>query len=159
MDVRTGTLRAEALFPNPRNFLRPGQFVRVRVLAGIRKGALLLPQRAVTELQGGYQVAVVGPDNRVAIRFVKPGEQVGSFWVIEKGISPGERVVAEGAQKVKQGEVVNPRPFAIRTTAAKKVTPPGGVMKSISQPQQGNNPPCTGSLSDARSSRWSSRLS
>jgi membrane fusion protein (multidrug efflux system) len=120
VDLRTGTLRAEALFPNPRNFLRPGQFVRVRVLAGIRKGALLLPQRAVTELQGGYQVAVVGPDNRVSIRFVKPGEQVGSFWVIEKGISPGERVVAEGAQKVKQGEVVNPQPFAMRTTAAGK---------------------------------------
>ena len=119
VDVRTGTLRVEALFPNPRNLLRPGQFVRVRVLAGMRKGALLLPQRAVTELQGGYQVAVVGPDNRVSIRSVKPGEQIGTFWVIEKGISPGERVVAEGAQKVKQDQLVNPRQFAVSTTAAR----------------------------------------
>ena len=119
VDVRTGTLRVEALFPNPRNLLRPGQFVRVRVLAGMRNGALLLPQRAVTELQGSYQVAVVGPDNRVALRFVKPGEQLGTFWVIENGISPGERVVAEGAQKVKQGQLVNPRQFAVSTTAAR----------------------------------------
>jgi membrane fusion protein, multidrug efflux system len=119
VDVRTGTLRVEALFPNPRNLLRPGQFVRVRVLAGIRKGALLVPQRAVTELQGGYQVAVVGPDNRAAIRFVKPGEQIGPYWVIEQGIGPGDRVVAEGAQKVRQGELVNPRPFAVRTSAHK----------------------------------------
>lgn len=116
VDVRTGTIKVEALFPNPRNLLRPGQFVRVRVLAGIRKGALLVPQRAVTEFQGGYQVAVVGPDDRVNIKFVKPGERVGTLWVMEQGLMPGERVAAEGAQKVKQGELVNPRPF--------EVTPP-----------------------------------
>ena len=87
----------------PANLLRPGQFVRVRVLIGTRQGALLVPQRAVMELQGSYQVAVVGPDNRVDIRPVKPGERVGPLWVIDEGLKPGERVVAEGVQKVKQG--------------------------------------------------------
>ena len=105
VDVRTGTLRVAALFPNPTNILRPGQFVRVRVLIGTRQGALLIPQRAVMELQGSYQVAVVGPDNKVDIRPVKPGERVGSLWVIDEGLKPGERVVAEGLQKVKEGIV------------------------------------------------------
>ena len=110
VDVRTGTLRVEALFPNPNNFLRPGQFVRARVLIDTKRGALLVPQRAVTELQGGYQVAVVGSENKVDIRSVKPGERYGSLWEIEDGLKPGERVVVEGIQKVKQGMVVNPKP-------------------------------------------------
>ncbi len=105
VDVRTGTLRVAALFPNPTNMLRPGQFVRVRVLIGTRQGALLIPQRAVMELQGSYQVAVVGHDNKVEMRPVKPGERVGALWVIDEGLKPGERVVAEGVQKVKQGIV------------------------------------------------------
>jgi membrane fusion protein (multidrug efflux system) len=112
VDVRTGTLRVAALFPNPTNILRPGQFVRVRVLIGTKQGALLIPQRSVMELQGSYQVAVVGPDNKVDIRTVKPGERVGSFWVIDEGLKPGERVVAEGLQKVKEGISVKPKPFA-----------------------------------------------
>jgi len=120
VDVRTGTLRVEALFPNPRNLLRPGQFGRVHVHIGIKKGALLVPQRAVTELQGGYQVAVVGPDNRVDIRPVKAGERVGSLWVIDEGLKPGERVVAEGVQKVRQGVSVIPRPFALSSTAVRE---------------------------------------
>jgi membrane fusion protein (multidrug efflux system) len=111
IDVRTGTLRVAATFPNPRHLLRPGQFVRVRVLAGTHRGALLIPQRAVIELQGSFQVAVAGPDNRVEIRTVTPGERVGSLWLIEKGLKPGERVVAEGGGKVKQGMVVTPKPF------------------------------------------------
>ena len=111
VDVRTGTLRVAALFPNPNYFLRPGQFVRVRVLVDTKKGALLVPQRAVTELQGMYQVAVVDTGNKVDIRSVKPGERYGSLWEIEKGLKPGERVVAEGVQKVKQGMLVNPKPF------------------------------------------------
>ena len=127
VDVRTGTLRVEATFPNPRNLLRPGQFVNVRVLIGTKR-ALLIPQRAVTELQGGYQVAVVGPDNRVVIRPVKPGERIGTFWAIEQGLRPGERVVAEGVQKAKQGAAVSPKPFAIRTSdisaAFRKEFPP-----------------------------------
>ena len=114
--VRTGTIRVEALFPNPRNLLRPGQFARVHVHIGTRKGALLVPQRAVIELQGGYQVAVVGADNRADIRTVKTGDRVGSLWVIEEGLKPGEQVVAEGVQKVKQGEPVTPMPFSLKTS-------------------------------------------
>ena len=110
-DVRTGTFRVAALFPNPANFLRPGQFVKVRVLIGTRKGALLVPQRAVMELQGGYQVAVVGSDDKVELRPVTPGERVGPLVEIEEGLKPGERVVAEGLTKVKQGLSVKPRPF------------------------------------------------
>jgi len=117
VDVRTGTLRVAALFPNPTNILRPGQFVRVRVLIGTRQGALLIPQRAVMELQGSYQVAVVGPDNRVDIRTVKPGERVGPLWVIDEGLKTGERVVAEGVLKVKEGISVKPKPFAGVSTA------------------------------------------
>jgi membrane fusion protein (multidrug efflux system) len=118
VDVRTGTLELEALFPNPANFLRPGQFARVRVLIDTKRGALLIPQRAVTELQGGYQVAVVGAENKVEIRSVKPGERYGSLWEIEEGLKPGERVVAEGVQKVKQGMLVNPKPFSPASSAA-----------------------------------------
>ena len=112
VDVRTGTLRVAATFPNHRSLLRPGQFVRVRVVTGIRKGALLIPQRAVMELQGSFQVAVADPDNRVDLRQVKPGERIGSLWLIESGLKPGERVLAEGGGKVKQGMVVTPKPFA-----------------------------------------------
>jgi membrane fusion protein, multidrug efflux system len=118
VDVRTGTLRVEALFPNPNNFLRPGQFVRARVLIDTKRKALLIPQRAVTELQGGYQVAVVDAENKVEIRNVKPGERYGSLWEIEDGLKSGERVVAEGIQKVKQGMVINPKPFTPASDAA-----------------------------------------
>jgi membrane fusion protein, multidrug efflux system len=111
VDVRTGTFRVAAIFPNPTNLLRPGQFVRVRVLIGTRKGALLVPQRSVLELQGSYQVAVVGSDNKVEMRSVQPGERVGQLWEIATGLKPGERVIAEGLQKVKQGALVQPRPF------------------------------------------------
>jgi membrane fusion protein (multidrug efflux system) len=116
VDVRTGTLRVAALFPNPGYMLRPGQFVRVHVLIGTKKGALLVPQRAVTELQGSYQVAVVGPGNMVDIRPVQPGERVGAMWVIDSGLKPGERVVAEGVEKVRQGMPVTPKPFMSTTS-------------------------------------------
>ncbi|HTP67220.1 MAG TPA: efflux RND transporter periplasmic adaptor subunit [Geobacteraceae bacterium] len=116
VDVRTGTLRVAALFPNPTNLLRPGQFVRVRVLIGTKQGALLIPQRAVMELQGSYQVAVVSQDDKIEIRPVTPGERVGTLWVIDKGLKPGEQVVAEGVQKVKPGILVKPRPFTPMTT-------------------------------------------
>jgi membrane fusion protein (multidrug efflux system) len=117
IDVRTGTLRMAATFPNPRHLLRPGQFVRVRVRSGIRRGALLIPQRAVMEFQGSYQLAVVGPDNRVEMRQVRPGERVGALWVIDAGLNPGERVVAEGGGKVRQGTVVTPKPFVFPAAA------------------------------------------
>jgi len=117
VDVRTGTLRVAALFPNPTNLLRPGQFVRVRVLIGMKRDALLVPQRSVIELQGSYQVAVMGKDNKVETRPVKPGERVGTLWVIDEGLKPAERVIAEGLQKVKQGMLVKPRAFSPMTTA------------------------------------------
>jgi membrane fusion protein (multidrug efflux system) len=109
VDVKTGTIKIAALFPNPGNILRPGQFARVRAQNEIKKGALLVPQRAVTELQGSFQVAVVGPDNKVDIRPVKLAERVDNLWVIDEGLKPGEKVVAEGAQKVKQGIKVDPK--------------------------------------------------
>jgi membrane fusion protein (multidrug efflux system) len=118
VDTRTGTLRMAALFPNPNYLLRPGQFVRVRVLIDTKKGALLVPQRAVTEFQGMYQVAVVDTENKVDIRSVKPGERYGSLWEIKKGLKPGERIIAEGVQKVKQGMPVNPKPFVSSTPVA-----------------------------------------
>ena len=106
MDVKTGTIKVAALFPNPGNVIRPGQFARVRAQTEVKKDAILVPQRAIMELQAGYQVAVVGSDNKVAIRPVKAGAQLASLWVIDEGLKPGERVIIEGLQKVKQGTVV-----------------------------------------------------
>jgi len=117
VDVKTGTLRLQGLFPNPGNILRPGQFARVRAVTKTRRGALLVPQRAVTELQGSYQVAVVSKDNKVEIRPVKVGERTGSQWVVDAGLKPGERVIAEGIQRVRQGMTVNPKPLKAETEA------------------------------------------
>ncbi len=111
VDVKTGTIRIGALFPNPGNVLRPGLFARVRAVTKTRKGALLVPQRAVTELQGNYQAAVVNQDNKVEIRQIKVGERIGSQWVIDQGLEPGERVIVEGLQSVKAGMAVTPTPF------------------------------------------------
>jgi membrane fusion protein (multidrug efflux system) len=109
VDVKTGTIRIAAVFPNPKNILRPGQFGRVRAVLDTKKGAIMVPQRAVMELQGSYQVAVVGPDNKVDIRPVKTGERVDNLWVITSGLQPGERVIVEGLQKVKEGVLVTPK--------------------------------------------------
>lgn len=111
VDPRTGTIRVAILFPNPDNILRPGQFAKVRALVSTEKNALLVPQRAVGELQGNYQVAVVDADNTVKIRNVKVGERYGELWVIREGLKPGERVVAEGTQKVGDGVKVMPKPY------------------------------------------------
>jgi RND family efflux transporter MFP subunit len=115
VDVKTGTLRLQAVFPNPGNVLRPGQYARIRAITKTAKSALLVPQRAVTELQGNYQLAVVTGDNKIEIRPVKVGERVGTQWIIENGLKPGERVVAEGIQKVRPGAIVNPKP--VKATA------------------------------------------
>src|SRR5262252_1679806 len=117
VDVKTGTLRIQGLFPNPGNVLRPGQYARIRTILRTRRGALLVPQKAVSELQGNYQVAVVGNDNKVQIRPVKVGEQAGTDWIIEQGLKPGERVVAEGVQKVRGGMTVNPKPLTATAEA------------------------------------------
>ena len=106
VDVTTGSIRMVCAFPNPRNILRPGQFGRVRVARDVRTGALLVPQRAVTELQGSYQVAVVGSDNKVNIRPVNVGERVDSMWILESGVKPGELVIVAGQQKVRDGTTV-----------------------------------------------------
>jgi len=108
VDQQTGTIRIEALFANPNNILRPGQFARVRVTVRNNQGALLVPQRAVNELQTSYEVAVVDGTNRVQIRPVKAGEKVGSLWVIEDGLKAGDRIVVEGMQRIRDGQVVKP---------------------------------------------------
>src|SRR5437899_2852973 len=103
----TGALRVAALFPNPNNALRPGEFGRVRVKFDLASGALLVPQKAVTELQGSYQVAVVEADNKTHIQPVRVGERSGTLWIIQEGLHPGQRVVVEGIQKVREGMLVN----------------------------------------------------
>jgi len=111
VDITTGTIRVVSAFPNPKNFLRPGQFGRVRASTYTRTGALLVPQRAVIELQGSFQLAVVGSDNKVSVRIVKVGERVGTEWIIDSGVKPGEMVIVEGVQKVRDGSSVNPKPL------------------------------------------------
>ena len=111
VDIGTGAMRMAALFPNPGNFLRPGQYARVRSVVSTQKAATLVPERAVGELQGGYQVAVVNRDNTVSIRNVRVGPRIGGLWVIEEGVAPRERVVVEGLQKVRNGSSVTPQPY------------------------------------------------
>jgi len=113
VDQKTGAIRMAGIFPNPGNVLRPGQYGRVRAVTATKPAALLVPQRAVSELQGSYQVAVVGTDNKVEMRTVKVGERSGSQWVIEDGLKAGETVVVEGTQKIKTGAVVNPKTYVM----------------------------------------------
>ena len=125
VDVKTGTIQLAGAFPNPGNLLRPGQYAKVRVAMDIKKGASLEPQRAVSELQGSYQVAVVDPDNKVTIKVVKIGPVDGNLWVIEEGLNPGDRIVVEGLQRVRSGmtvvpkEASSPAADATRTEATK----------------------------------------
>jgi len=114
VDVRTGAIRLAGLFPNPGNSLRPGQYGRIRTMTQTRPGALLVPQQAVTDLQGTRLIAVVDSANKVTVRPVKVGETTGTDWIINEGVHPGERVVVEGVQKVRTGMQVNPKPFEAR---------------------------------------------
>jgi membrane fusion protein (multidrug efflux system) len=111
VDQTTGAIRIAGLFPNPGNILRPGQYGRVRAVTATKNSALLVPQRAVTQLQGGYQVAVVGRDNRIEIRPIKLGDHSESMWIVDEGLKPGETVVVEGIQRVRPGVLVNPKPY------------------------------------------------
>jgi membrane fusion protein (multidrug efflux system) len=111
VDVRTGSINVQVAFPNPNSLLRPGGYATIRSVVQTQKGALTVPQRAVTELQGRFSVAVVGTDGKVALHEVKTGEKVGSLWVINGGIKAGEQVVAEGTQKVREGMQVSPKPY------------------------------------------------
>jgi membrane fusion protein (multidrug efflux system) len=135
VDVRTGTIRVGTIFPNPQSLLRPGMFSRVRAEMGIKKAAPVIPQRAVTEVQGRYLVAVVTSENKVAIKPVKVGEWFGQLWVVEEGLKPGEKVVAEGTQKVRDGMVVNPKPFVAEAQAQ-----PGAAEKSEAKPESKSEP-------------------
>lgn len=109
--VQTGSLQVQAAFPNPDNKLRPGGYARIRAVTVTRANAAVVPQRAVQEVQGNYQLAIVGKDDTVEIRPVKVGPKSGDEWVIEQGVQPGERVVTEGVQKVRNGMKVAPKPF------------------------------------------------
>jgi len=119
VNVGTGAIRIAGLFPNPGNILRPGGYGKVRAVIRLQQNAVLVPQRAVSELQGGYQVAVVGSDNKVSIKTVTVGDRVASEWVISDGLKPGDRVIAEGIQKVRPGAQVNPRPFGAQEAKGK----------------------------------------
>jgi len=118
VNIKTGTIRIAGLFPNPSFILRPGQYAHVRLPVKMLAGALLVPQRAVTETQGNYHVVVVDKNNRASIRTVQTGDRNGSFWIIAKGLNPGERVVVEGMQKAREGAIVNPKPYIMEAGPA-----------------------------------------
>jgi membrane fusion protein (multidrug efflux system) len=120
--LTTGALRLEARFPNPNKTLRPGQFVRVLVKFDVKQDALLVPQRAVSELQGSFQVAVVGADNKIHIQPVRVGDRTGSQWIIEEGVHPGQRVVVEGLQKIHEGTIVTTTNY-VETPVSRPVAP------------------------------------
>lgn len=126
VDEKTGTIHLTALFPNPDQMLRPGLFVRVQALITTIRNALVVPQRAVNELQGKYQVAVVGKDGKASIRPVTVGERYGSDWVITQGLKAGEQVVVEGLQKARDGITVVAKPFV-----APDANPPAPVASPV----------------------------
>lgn len=112
VNVKTGTIQVAILFPNPGNLLRPGQYAKVRGVVKNKTNAMLVPQRAVGEIQGRNMVAVVKPDNTVALKPVKAAETIGNLWVIDEGLQPGEKVIVEGIQKARPGATVDPKPYA-----------------------------------------------
>src|SRR6476620_3879687 len=126
LDVKTGSIRYYVTFPNPGNVLRPGQFGKVRFVADMKKDAIVIPQEAVNELQGSYQVAVVDQNNKVSIRPVKMGERIGTLWEVTEGLKPGERVVVQGLQKAREGS----------TVTAKDWTPPADALVSKADQQK-----------------------
>src|SRR5467141_4450710 len=128
LDTKTGSIRYYVTFPNPGNILRPGQFGKVRFVADMKKGAMVLPQEAVNELQGNFQVAVVDQNNKVSIRPVKMGERIGAMWEVTEGLKPGDKVVVQGLQKAREGS----------TVTVKEWTPPAQQVASGVSPAQKN---------------------
>src|SRR5436190_7937600 len=126
LDPKTGSIRYYVTFPNPGNILRPGQFGKVRFVADMKKGAMVIPQEAVNELQGNFQIAVVGDDNKVSIRPVKMGERIGAMWEVTEGLKPGDKVVVQGLQKAREGS----------TVTAKDWTPPADALVSKADQQK-----------------------
>ena len=124
LDPRTGSIHYEVTFPNPGNILRPGQFGKVRFVADMKKGAMVIPQEAVSDLQGSSQVAVVGNDNKVSIRPVQMGERIGAMWEVTQGLKPGDKVIVQGIQKAREGALVT----------VKEWTPPSDAL--VSKPDQ-----------------------
>ncbi|HET9677672.1 MAG TPA: HlyD family secretion protein, partial [Solirubrobacterales bacterium] len=118
IDVKTGTIASVAVFPNPGNVLRPGQYAQIRAVTEVKRNALLVPQRAVNELQGGFQVGVVGSDDKVVVKTVVPGVRVAKLWQIDSGLSPGDRVIVEGFSRVKSGAAVKPEEAPPEAAAA-----------------------------------------
>jgi membrane fusion protein (multidrug efflux system) len=118
VNVQTGTILVEGLFPNPNDILRPGLYAKIRAATDVERGALLVPQSAVLATQGQLQVAVVNADNRVSLRMVKTGKEFGHLRIIKHGLKPGERVVVKGLQKVRDGMEVKARLVAIASSAA-----------------------------------------
>src|SRR5437868_1316398 len=127
LDPRTGSIRYYVTFPNPGNILRPGQFGKVRFVADMKKGAMVIPQESVNELQGNFQVAVVDENNKVSIRPVKMGERIGAMWEVTEGLKPGDKVVVQGLQKAREGS----------TVIAKDWTPPADALVSKSDQPKG----------------------
>lgn len=111
IDINTGTIQVAALFPNPDFVLRPGQYALIRAKIETRHGAILVPQRAVAQLQGSYQVTIIDDQNKARLRAVQVGRQIGNEWLINQGLAANDRVIIEGTQKVKEGTVVNPQPY------------------------------------------------
>jgi membrane fusion protein (multidrug efflux system) len=111
VNTQTGTIQVVGEFPNPKRLLRPGEYAQIRALTEVLRGALLVPQAAVTQLQGAYQIDVVDSHNQVQIRNVEVGPMQGTDWVIEAGLKAGEQVVVVGNDKVRQGEAVSPSPY------------------------------------------------
>src|SRR5256714_2655153 len=126
LDPKTGSIRYYVTFPNPGNILRPGQFGKVRFVADMKKGAMVIPQEAVNELQGNFQVALVDQDNKVSIRPVKMGERIGAMWEVTEGLKPGDKVVVQGLQKAREGS----------TVSAKDWTPPADALVSKADQQK-----------------------
>jgi RND family efflux transporter MFP subunit len=126
LDPKTGSIRYYVTFPNPGNILRPGQFGKVRFVADMKKGAMVIPQEAVTELQGSYQVAVVSDESKVSIRPVKMGERIGAMWEVTEGLKAGDKVIVEGIQKAREGSIVT----------AKDWTPPADALISKADQQK-----------------------
>ena len=125
VDPETGTILMEAAFPNPGWIVRPGQYARVRAAVDMRPGAILVPQRAVSEMQGVYNVAVVGGNDTVEVRMVTPGPRIGTLWLVDSGLKAGDRVVVEGVQKVRPGLKVKPEMVTIEEGSAAPAGPTG----------------------------------
>src|SRR5213082_2567535 len=126
LDPKTGSIRYYVTFPNPGNILRPGQFGKVRFVADMKKGAMVIPQEAVNELQGNFQIAVVDQDNKVSIRPVKMGERIGAMWEVTEALKPGDKVIVQGLQKAREGS----------TVTAKDWTPPADALVSKADQQK-----------------------